>query len=210
MWEADVAYTSLDLFLSGESTEDKIRSFMQLPEGWHYGEGGPPAQRTVNSALAIFRAAHNYGFLRTDSFPGIGGEIRVTAYQGPHYLEFTVAADRRITFVRELDNVEVACEENLSLGQAKSMLHQMADQIWSLSDLLAQGTSINRDSVSRAGRSRTQARTGVAGSPSSTRTVSPPGQVPLYANTSGAITSQPLGMSSSSGKYRQIYQPVAA
>ena len=209
MWESDVTYTSLDIFLSGESTEDKIRSFRQLPEGWHYGEGGPPAQRTVTRALAILKAAHSYGFLWADAFPGIEGEIRVTAYEGPHYLEFTVAADRRITFVRELDNVEVACEENLSLGQAKSMLHQMADQIWSLSDLLAQGTSINRDSVSRAGRSRTQARTGVAEYLSSTRSVSP-GQVSLHVNTSGAITSLRLGMSSSSGKYRQIYQPVAA
>jgi len=206
MWEADVTYTTLDLYLSGESTADKIRSFRQLPEGWHYGEGGPPAERTVTSALAICRAAHNYGFLRTDAFPGIGGEIRVTAYEGPQYLEFTVAPDLRITFVRELDNVEVASEENLSLEQTESKLHQVAEQLWSLSDLLAQHTSIDRDSVSRAARSRTQARTGGAGYPSSRRAVLPR-QVSVYANTSGAITS---GMSSSSGKSRQIYQSVAA
>ena len=107
---------------SGNTTIDKIRRFSDLPEGWHFGEGVATPLRTIKIAVAFEHLARNMGFLETDAFPGIAGEVRIAIYQGKDYLEFTVEPDESITYVRELQKNEVEYDEDLTLADAKTKL----------------------------------------------------------------------------------------
>ncbi|MGH9842264.1 MAG: hypothetical protein ACREEM_26230 [Blastocatellia bacterium] len=104
-------------------TTAKILGFGELPVGWHYGGGVPPAEPTIAAALRLNREAEELGFEKTNAFPGIEGEIQVTAYLGSLCLEFTVERDGGITFVKEQDDQEIAYESALTLDEAIGRLH---------------------------------------------------------------------------------------
>jgi len=112
--------------LPGFETAEKIARFIELPRGWHYGRGVPPSRDIARDALRILFRASLLGFKETDAFAGADGEIQVTAYHGPFYLEFTVDPDEGVRFVREDGDEETARIPNLSLAQALSIL----DDTW--------------------------------------------------------------------------------
>lgn len=87
-------------------TAEKIRSFRELPTGWHYGNGNAPSDETIQKALTLNSELALSGFSKTNAFPGIEGEIQVTAYHGPLYLEFTIEPDKGITFIYEHNGEE--------------------------------------------------------------------------------------------------------
>jgi hypothetical protein len=93
-------------------------SFCDLPVGWHYGDGAPPSKETINLALRLNQEAVEAGFEKTNAFPGIEGEIQVTAWLGSLCLEFSVERDGGITFVQELDQQEITYESALTLDEA--------------------------------------------------------------------------------------------
>jgi hypothetical protein len=103
-------------------TAEKIWSFRELPVGWHYGDGTPPANETVDSALRLNEEAAQAGFEKTNAFPGIEGEIQVTAWLGSLCLEFTIERDGRVTFVQEQDQQEITYESALTLDEAVNRL----------------------------------------------------------------------------------------
>ena len=108
-------------------TTAKILGFAELPVGWHYGGGVPPAETTITAALKLNREAEASGFDKTNAFPGIEGEIQVTAYLGALCLEFTIERDGGITFVKEQDDQELAYESGLTLEEAMGRLHAVDD-----------------------------------------------------------------------------------
>ena len=116
-------------------TAQKISEFRQLRSGWHFGEGTALPEVTIGTALKINRAAGLRGYASTNAFPGINGEIQVTVYDGSIYLEFTIDAKSKITFVREDDDHEVAYEEDLSITDALAMIPLLTEHAWRLSDL---------------------------------------------------------------------------
>src|SRR5580704_1477234 len=84
-------------------TKDKIRSFRNLPQGWNYGRGGPAAEQTVQIAQDYLWMFMTLGFVETDAFPGVDGEIMVTAYLGRHCVEVTVEPDRSFAVGHQID-----------------------------------------------------------------------------------------------------------
>ena len=58
------------------TTNEKILGFLELPQGWHYGEGSSPSEETVNESVQINNEANLLG-LKTEAFPGINGEIQL-------------------------------------------------------------------------------------------------------------------------------------
>ena len=129
------------LVMASDSTANRIRSFEKLPQGWHYGEGCPPQREIIDAALELNNKARDSGFLETDAFPGIDGEIRVTVYQGPDYLEFTVESNGTITFVHESEDQELTCEEGLALEETKEKIEAFAEHLWGSSDLSTESIS---------------------------------------------------------------------
>lgn len=93
----------------------KISDFLSLGNGWCYGEGLRFLRSTTDKANQIVIYFLSSGFSTIDAFPGLNGEIRVTAYAANHYLEFTLDSSGLSTFVHEKNDQEIAYEENLGL-----------------------------------------------------------------------------------------------
>jgi hypothetical protein len=114
------------------ATAEKIISFGSLPNGWHYGEGRAPDEKTIKSALAVFWQFHRAGFEDTDAFPGINKEIMITAYRGDHYLEVLVENNGTISFSYEFDGEDVIPPlERRAAAEIKERVEEVARGIWS-------------------------------------------------------------------------------
>lgn len=123
-------------------TEQKIRGFGKLAEGWHFGEGVRPSSDFINRALRLHSDALAMGYAETDAFPGVSGEIRVTIYRGRTYLEFTFEADGSVTFVHEDGGVEIEYTEHLTQHQAFQRLLKTQMRLWATSESYTRDTMI--------------------------------------------------------------------
>lgn len=108
------------------TTLEKIQSFARFQHRWSFGEGVAFAQNTLNKAIQLAKTAHTLGFHETDAFPGLGGEIMITVYQGCEYWEFTLQPTDTITFVYEKGEETVIYEEGLPFEFAISLLTNIA------------------------------------------------------------------------------------
>ncbi len=128
-------------------TAQKIANFKNLEEGWHFGGGVTPSDATISQASALNDEAGRAGFTRTNAFPGIDGEIRVTAYHGSIYLELTIEPSGQVTYVLEHDDDEVVYEENLSIDEALERIRAFWGTIWPSSGLSIAVSTIPTRSV---------------------------------------------------------------
>jgi hypothetical protein len=124
-----------------QQTAEKISSFRELPTGWHYGNGNAPSDETIQKALTLNSELALSGFSKTNAFPGIEGEIQVTAYHGPLYLEFTIEPDRGITFIYEHNGEEIEQKEKLDLRTAVQIIRTFRGRTWVLSESFIKGTT---------------------------------------------------------------------
>ena len=63
------AGTAVALLVPGEQPEKsfkKISEFLDLPEGWHYGDGQPLSYEVFNEARELHRFILQLGFTKTD------------------------------------------------------------------------------------------------------------------------------------------------
>ncbi len=132
-----------------EQTAEKIMGFRQVQPGWHYGSGTQPSQETIDKALQLNAEASRAGFTETNAFLGIDGEIQVTAYHGPIYLELTVEPDGEVTFAFEQGDEEMAYEENLSLQEARERIGKFRGITWVSFGLSIRATTIPKKDASK-------------------------------------------------------------
>jgi len=99
-------------------TEQKIRDFYSLPVGWHYGDGIAPTSDMIAKAVQYEALYRLLGYPITDAFPGIDGEIMVTAYHGDYYVELTLEVDGLFRFACEAPGSGEVYEEGLLAFQA--------------------------------------------------------------------------------------------
>jgi hypothetical protein len=112
-------------------TEEKIRSFGELPQGWNYGEGGPMSEEQIEVALLLLRYAAQLGWSRTNAFPGVSDEIMLTLYKGhKYYIEITINSGSDIDLVFEKDRREEMDYEGLSVERLKRKLRLIAREVW--------------------------------------------------------------------------------
>jgi hypothetical protein len=114
--------TSILLHDRIRQTASKIEGFRQTQAGWHYGDGILPKPGIVDKALVLNNTALYANSRKTNAFLGISGEIRVTIYHEPIYLELTIEPDETITFVAEQNGSVTAYEEKLSLHEAQKRI----------------------------------------------------------------------------------------
>ncbi len=110
-------------FIFPQTTDQKISGFLNLAQGWHYGEGNAPNDETVDDALRINNQATLLG-LRTEAFPGINGEIQVSCYSGAKTLEFTIESTGRTLLVEEEDDIETSSQEGLTVGEVMNLIRE--------------------------------------------------------------------------------------
>jgi len=105
---------------------NKIDGFECLNAGWCYGEGLPFDKAMINYAKQIAFALLESGFSQIDAFPGLGGEIRVTAYHKKHYIEFTLEEKNSVTYLHEAGGIEKEYIENLDLAGCFSVIKRLS------------------------------------------------------------------------------------
>jgi hypothetical protein len=130
-------------------TRRKIRGFADLAEGWHYGEGGPISTRAVDAALGLHAAALRLGFTETNAFPGLNGEIEITLYTGPHYIEFIIERDCSVSVAREFEDRVVEEKSGLRNEAAYAYLLTVRKVLWSSSELSVAGSTMRNGNDSR-------------------------------------------------------------
>ncbi len=113
--------------------ERKIRDFAKLPSGWHFGAGAPPESAIIDAASALVRDLVVLGFTKNDAFPGIEGEIGVSAYSGDETLEIIVEIDGSYTFARDDGTEETDRKERIDARALKRVLIDASKELWNSS-----------------------------------------------------------------------------
>lgn len=112
------------------ATEQKILGFAQFHSGWCYGRGQAFSREVIRIAKSLNRKAIAAGFIETDAFPGPEGEVRVTIYREPDYLEFTVNPDLTVNFVRENKDREFEPFPLLTAQNAEIEIERFSRELW--------------------------------------------------------------------------------
>jgi hypothetical protein len=111
---ATVTLSEKDVF----STEDKIASFAKLANGWSYSEGESFSTAVIDHTITLAQRALAEGFLETDAFPGLEGELMLAVYSQGKTLELVVNADESISSCLEISETQKVRDSHLSLKQA--------------------------------------------------------------------------------------------
>jgi hypothetical protein len=130
-------------------TANEIMDFTRLPKGWHYGRGGPISKRVCTWALQLNGEALARGYRTTEAFPGVDGEVMVSAYIRNHTLDFTIYPDGHITYRREVDDEDVEYSDNLTLEAAKAKISVLGLFTWNLFASSTQGTLVKKRATSK-------------------------------------------------------------
>jgi hypothetical protein len=139
-----------------DSTAQKIRGFSNLSPGWHYGEGKAPSEAMIDAAIGWNSTLLSAGFSTTDAFPGTHGEVMITGYYGPHYIEILLETDFGVTLTYEINNQEKKYLERVAAAVAYAALQEIAGEIWNTSAYSIQSTLTVSSMSSKAWPSRTQ------------------------------------------------------
>jgi hypothetical protein len=111
-------------------TEEKIFNFLRLEKGWGYGEGETFSDQAIKEALELHREIVFAGHSRTNGFPGYGGELQVTVYEGEDYFAFERSPNGGWTFIQERNNKELKYIEDLTFEQAVKEVRELRLQLW--------------------------------------------------------------------------------
>jgi len=114
------------------TTEDKISSFAHLDEGWSYLEGIAFSQSTIQTSILLSRQSIAEGFLESDAFPGLNGEIILAIYSNGKCLELSVSADGFISSCLESQDGQKIRSVNISVSQAFEKLAELKAECTSL------------------------------------------------------------------------------
>lgn len=132
------------------ATKRKIRGLRRLKSGWHYGEGVAFDDSEINLALQIVDDAVKQGYMKTDVFPALDGEILLTFYEHEYCVEVTVRKDALFDLTLEFEDDEVSTHENLTHSAVLDNLKSVRSLIWNSSELFTSATTIRRGVVSEA------------------------------------------------------------
>jgi len=124
-WQVFHGHISVPVF----RTDEKIRSFGRMPVGWHYGKGVPARGDIIRVAREYLWHFLMMGYQETDAFPGVDGEIMVTAYRGDYCTEITIEADGTYSVGYQFKGKDRFFESDLSRENANLLVMSIVTQI---------------------------------------------------------------------------------
>jgi hypothetical protein len=139
-----------------QKTANKIRSFASLRLGWHYGSGVTPTDQMIDHALDWNNKLLSLGFSTTDAFPGVAGEILVTAYKDSHYVEILLDTNSTLSLTYEQNDCELQSIGPSTAVEIFSALQKIAVKLWSTSGSFIPITLTTRRIDLQASRFETQ------------------------------------------------------
>lgn len=83
------------LVSSSDPLLTKLQELADLPDGWRFGEGGPPKPATLRTAREIYRRVGTPP-LKADAFPGADGSLTLVFYADERCVEIVVARNGKI------------------------------------------------------------------------------------------------------------------
>lgn len=111
-------------------TKKIIKTYLNLPIGWHYGEGGPMTEGVVNTSLELLEYANRQlALYEFEPFPGVGGELLLSIHKGGYTLDLTVEPDLSITATLERGKEEIYDYEGLSVDEAKQKISDFKERL---------------------------------------------------------------------------------
>jgi len=144
--------------LTKTRASQKLETFSTLPPGWHYGRGGPIAEAVIAQAERVARQLVMGGISRTDAFPGVDGDVRVTGYLGDHFIAVDVsAAADRFDVTHEINGAECCSAPGVDWATAREAIKRVAEEIWGISAFSIQNTGTAHAGVSMRSPSRSHA-----------------------------------------------------
>ena len=105
-----------------DKIRDRIRSFRDLPPGWHYGEGRGATETAVDTALAVHHHFLENGVRKIEVFPDVDGGILVSGYPGQHTVDVLCTPEGHTNLLHEVDDEEVAERDNLPMDELVAYL----------------------------------------------------------------------------------------
>jgi len=108
-----------------DPTASKIRSFADLPKGWHLGDGGPIAKRVVDAALKWRGLLAEQGVYEADVSPSEHGSILLAAFISGKYTEIISEPNGKFTITRDQRPERPLYRSRLSEAEARNLIHQM-------------------------------------------------------------------------------------
>ena len=160
---------------------DKLKEIACLKNGWHYGEGVPPSKKSLKKANILIEQI-TMSMFDVDVFPGIDGEIMVTAYHKEHYWEFTIESDQTVTYVYQRQKIDMSYEEGLSFNDAIEILDAFCDNIWNISESYTPSITTKKDKNLKVSPLKTHRRLAFRSSPKNVLTQQADTPVSIYRN----------------------------
>lgn len=98
----------------------QLLSFAELPQGWHYGSGGPIPHERIALALSWNEWLTENGWDDTFAFPGENKEILLSSLQDSTCLDIVLESDDTFTVIYEQKDMEDIYIDELSEEDAKT------------------------------------------------------------------------------------------
>ena len=101
---------------------EKIHSFADLPDGWHYGIGTGAVGAAVDAALNVNSLLVDYGARNIEVFPGVDGSVLVSGYRSRDTLEILCRPTGGLGLVYEVDETTVDERPSISMDDVEEFL----------------------------------------------------------------------------------------
>ncbi len=128
----------------------KIDSFVDLPNGWHYGEGRGATKLAVNSARTMHALLMEHNVNEVEVFPDANGGILLSGYYDEETLEVFCDHDGKINILHEVGNEITYEKDDVSAQEVKGYVGGllwkkfMIRRFMKLSDYFIQITSVEQ------------------------------------------------------------------
>ncbi len=138
----EVSSFSISLDSFPDEICEKIQSYRNRKEGWHYGEGLPAKDEAINLALDMVKYYRELSFTRVNAFLGLDGAISVNAYNEHLHAEAIITNISDVEFYMEHDGEEIEYIESTTIHEAKERLYQGLKRLWNSQESSKRNISI--------------------------------------------------------------------
>lgn len=130
----DLLVSDSPIRISDPSTvAKKIRSFAELEEGWHFGDGVPATEEAIQAGLELLEFSLGRALYKCDAFPGLSGEVILKVYGEKTDLELTARTTNSVDISLEYE-IEYVEESDKDVEFAKRKIEEFRDALWKSSE----------------------------------------------------------------------------
>ena len=108
-----------------QEVSQKIRSFAELPEGWHYAGSIGATEAAVDAAFAVNTLMSDFRARNVEVFPCVDGGVLLHGYKGTDVLEIQCGPDGRFHLMHEREDEIVGEREAASIDEIERYMGEL-------------------------------------------------------------------------------------